>query len=147
MCQVFFAAAKKEHLENLPCNNNGALNKFYQIPCKDCEKIYIGETSQWFDERESQHKRAASNKHTTNGIAQHVYETSHIINWERRNLLTPTNTNETEKLKKLCIYINDFAPGNGDFGCLMNQDMGTYIDPIWRACSSTIKQQLKNKPP
>ena len=69
---------------DLICNNKPKIprerwkNKVYQIPCKDCEKIYIGETSQWFDERESQHKRAVSNKDTTNGIAQHVYETSHM---------------------------------------------------------------------
>ena len=52
---------------------------------------------------EAQHKHDASNKDTTNGIAQHVYETSHIINCEKADLSTPTNTNETEKLKKLYI--------------------------------------------
>ena len=137
---------------DLICNNKPKLsrerwkNKVYQIPCKDCEKIYIGETSQWFDERESQHKCAVSNKDTTNGIAQHVYETSHIINWEKAELIDSHKYQRNRKIKE-AIYINAFAPGNGDFGCLMNQDMGTYIDPIWRACSSTIKQQLKNKPP
>ena len=137
---------------DLICNNKPKIprerwkNKVYQIPCKDCEKIYIGETSQWFDERESQHKRAVSNKDTTNGIAQHVYETSHIINWEKAELIDSHKYQRNRKIKE-AIYINAFAPGNGDFGCLMNQDMGTYIDPIWRACSSTIKQQLKNKPP
>ena len=120
--------------------------KFTKSHVKIVKRYTSEKPSQWFDERESQHKHAVSNKDTTNGIAQHVYETSHIINWKRRNLSTPTNTNETEKLKKLYIY-QCFAPGNGDFGCLMNEDMGTYIDPIWRACSSTIKQQLKNKPP
>ena len=45
---------------DLICNNKPKIprkrwkNKVYQIPCKDCEKIYIEETSQWFDERESQ---------------------------------------------------------------------------------------------
>ena len=48
--------------------------------CKDFEKIYIGETSRWFDERESQHKHTVSNKDVTIGIAQHVCETSHLIN-------------------------------------------------------------------
>ena len=27
-------------------------------PFKDSERTYIGETSQWFDEKESQHKHA-----------------------------------------------------------------------------------------
>ena len=78
---------------DLICNNKPKIprerwkKKVYQIPCKDCEKIYIGETSQWFDERESQHKCTVSNKDTTNGIAQHVYETSHIINWEKAELI------------------------------------------------------------
>jgi len=75
---------------DLICNNKPKIprerwkNKVYQIPCKDCEKIYIGETGQWFDERESQHKRAVSNKDTTNGIAQHVYVVTlfhQVIDW------------------------------------------------------------------
>ena len=89
--KVFFTRGRTIH--DLICNNKPKIprerskNKVYQIPCKDCKKIYIGETSQWFDERESQHKRAVSNKDTTNGIAQHVYETSHIINWEKAELI------------------------------------------------------------
>ena len=89
-----------------------------------------------------------ASKTITNGIVQHVYETSHIINREKAELIDSHKYQRNRKIKE-AIYINAFAPGNGDFGGLMNQDMRTYIDPIWRACSSiaTIKQQLKNKPP
>ena len=83
------------------------------------------ETSQWFDERESQHKCAVSNKDATNGIAQHIYETSHIINWEKAELIDSHKYQRNRKIKE-AIYINAFAPGNGGFGYLMNQDMGTY---------------------
>ena len=63
------------------------------------------ETSQWFDERESQHQHAVSNKDATNGIAQHVYETSHIINWEKVELIDSHKYQRNRKIKG-AIYIS-----------------------------------------
>ena len=37
-------------------------NVIYKIPCKDCKLSYIGETSQRYDERESQHRRCIRNQ-------------------------------------------------------------------------------------
>ena len=91
---------------DLICNNKPKIpherwkNKVYQIPCKDCEKIYIGETSQRFEEREAQHKRARSNKDATNGIARHDFETSHIINWEKAELIGSHKYRQNRKIKE-----------------------------------------------
>ena len=42
-------------------------------------------------------------------------------------------------------YINAYAPGEGNFGCLMNNDLGSHIDPIWKAISSVIQDSVKRK--
>ena len=33
----------------------------------------------------------------------------------------------------------------GNFGCLMNNDLGSHIDPIWKAISSVIQDSVKRK--
>ena len=46
---------------------------------------------------------------------------------------------------KEAIYINAYAPGEGNFGFLMNNDLGSHIDPIWKAISSVIQDSVKRK--
>ena len=60
----------------------------------------------------------------------------------KQNVLTNTTTMRT---MKEAIYINAFAPGEGNFGCLMNNDLGSHIDPIWKAISSVIQDSVKRK--
>ena len=57
-------------------------NVVYKIPCRDCKLSYIGETSQWYDERESQHRRCIQNQDENNGILRHIRDTGHDIAWE-----------------------------------------------------------------
>ena len=44
-----------------PPKNNRRKNVVYKITCETCNFCCIGETSQWFDERETQHKRSVKN--------------------------------------------------------------------------------------
>ena len=39
-------------------NDGRKKDLIYKIPCRDCSLCYIGETAQWYDEREKQHKDA-----------------------------------------------------------------------------------------
>ena len=41
----------------------------YQVPCKDCPKIYIGETKRTWKIRISEHKQAVKKGDENNGIA------------------------------------------------------------------------------
>ena len=78
--------------------------KFTKSHVKIVKRYTSEKPSQWFDERESQHKHAVSNKDTTNGIAQHVYETSHIINWQKAKLIDSHKYQRNRKIKWTGTY-------------------------------------------
>ena len=54
----------------------------YQVLCKDCPKVYIGETKRTLKIRISEHKLAVYKGDEKNGIAVHAHTTNHNINWE-----------------------------------------------------------------
>ena len=43
----------------------------YEVPCKDCPRVYIGETGRTLKKRISEHKTAVKNNDPKNGIAVH----------------------------------------------------------------------------
>ena len=53
----------------------------YQVPCKDCPKVYIGETKRTLKIRISEHKQAVRRR-DENGITLHVHTTNHNISWK-----------------------------------------------------------------
>jgi len=55
-------------------------NVVYSIPCNDCDKSYIGETSQNLYKRMKQHEYDVKNKKTNTGLASHVKEENHSMN-------------------------------------------------------------------
>ena len=54
----------------------------YEIPCKDCPEVYVGETKRTLKVRLSEHRQAVKWGDPKNGIAVHVQKTNHCINWE-----------------------------------------------------------------
>jgi len=75
-------------------------NVIYKIPCRDCKLSYIGETSQWYDERESQHKRCIRNQDENNGIFRHIRDTGHDIAWETVQFLDFNQRTLCRKMKE-----------------------------------------------
>ena len=58
----------------------------YEIPCQDCEKVYIGETGRSLQKRMMEHKAAVRRGDRNNGIAVHAWDEDHRINWEGANI-------------------------------------------------------------
>ena len=54
----------------------------YEVPCKDCEAVYIGETGRNLQERVKEHKYAVKRRDKNNGIAVHAWSEDHMVNWE-----------------------------------------------------------------
>ena len=53
----------------------------YEVPCRDCQLTYIGETRRTMKKRMTEHKYAAKTGDPKNGIAVHVQKTQHSIDW------------------------------------------------------------------
>ena len=53
----------------------------YEVPCKDCECVYIGETGRILEKRLSVHKNAVKKTDTKNGIAVHSWTKQHQVDW------------------------------------------------------------------
>ena len=76
-----------------PPRNNRRKNVVYKIPCDTCKFCYIGETSQWFDEREAQHKRSIKTMTQIMVyicIYTHFKHPAHTIAWEKATFWTMT---------------------------------------------------------
>ena len=57
----------------------------YEIPCKDCEKLYIGETGRTLKKRVSEHKQAVRKFNMNNGVAaMYIMNTIRLIGKELR---------------------------------------------------------------
>jgi predicted GIY-YIG superfamily endonuclease len=73
-------------------------NIVYSVEC-ECNKVYIGQTSQYFKSRFQQHQRDGANRtETTNksALSQHLSRTDHTIDFERTAVLAQ----EQNKIKR-----------------------------------------------
>ena len=52
----------------------------YEVPCKDCPCVYIGETGRTLEKRLSEHKTAVKKNDAKNGIAVHAWTNQHQLN-------------------------------------------------------------------
>ena len=43
------------------------------------------------------------------------------------------------------MYMNSYAPGEGNFRNVMDNDLGSYIDPIWKAIRLIVQNAVKRK--
>ena len=59
-----------------------------RVPCLSCSFIYLRETSQWWEKRESQHKRSVKNRDENNSFYIHLKgNPDHVIGWEQVSFL------------------------------------------------------------
>ena len=54
----------------------------YEIPCSDCQQVYVGHTDRNFACRQKEHCRAFKNiDEIRSAVAEHAFNTGHSINW------------------------------------------------------------------
>ena len=53
----------------------------YEVPCGECNQVYIGETGRNLKERMREHQYAVKRKDMNNGIAAHICEHQHPVDW------------------------------------------------------------------
>ncbi|XP_062711417.1 uncharacterized protein LOC134289523 [Aedes albopictus] len=60
----------------------------YQIPCRDCPAVYIGQTRRKFKTRLREHKNAVEHERTCDSsVAMHTTTLGHTADWEQAKLL------------------------------------------------------------
>ena len=59
----------------------------YQIPCKDCDKSYYGQTGRSLDKRIYEHKQAVRHARNNSAIFQHIANEGHRIGWKDSSLI------------------------------------------------------------
>ena len=100
-------------------------NVIYQIPCNDCDQVYIGESLRRFNTRLSEHKESVNDisKHTKSALGIHRFKHDHLPDWENIQILDSEPNYKQRKIKE-ALYIAE-NPHN------MNRDNGFHIHPVW----------------
>ena len=51
----------------------------YEVPCNDCDHVYIGKTGRTLEKRLKEHRSAVKKNDWRNGIAVHAWDTGHQV--------------------------------------------------------------------
>ena len=70
----------------------------YQIPCKDCDQIYIGETGKDLQTRIKQHQQDFKSHKENNANFIHWLENGHTIDWNAAAMLKQCNQSSKRKV-------------------------------------------------
>lgn len=91
----------------------------YSIPCKDCEKKYIGQTSKTLEKRITQHKYSIRTGQESNAIFLHLRDTTHTIDFDNTmEIIKCPDTIERNIIESGIIQF--------DFENLINVNTGLY---------------------
>jgi hypothetical protein len=98
----------------------------YQIPCKNCEFSYIGETKRSFPTCLGEHKADVQKMNTmTNALAYHAWEKDHNIDWDKSMILKYEENYQKRMCYEAC-YIKTTKDA-------LNRNLGVNIPKIYDA--------------
>lgn len=81
--------------------NNKKSNVVYKIPCENCDSVYIGQTSQYLENRIKSHKY---DKKNSTALSSHEKSKNHTFNYNKAEILaTEPNVKKREFLEMVCI--------------------------------------------
>ena len=95
----------------------------YQVPCGDCDSVYIGETGRTLEKRISEHKAAVKRHDEKNGIAVHAWDNQHKVDWQEAKVLQ-TETNYSKRRTMEAVHIHQQQLSS-------NLDCGRNLSPVW----------------
>ena len=95
----------------------------YEVPCSECEMVYIGETGRNLKERIREHKYAVKKGNLNNGIAAHVWQHKHEIDWDSAKVRCKEQHLWKRKVLE-AIHIQQTPNAS-------NLDCGLQLNPVW----------------
>jgi len=96
----------------------------YEVPCHDCDHVYIGKTGRTLKKRLAKHKQAVRRFDEKNGIAVHVHQQDHHIDWEGARVVENESFYWRRQILE-AIRINSHPS-------TMNLDCGLHLSNLWR---------------
>ena len=114
----------------------------YEIPCQDCEHVYIGETGRTLQKRVTEHRSAVRRFDKNNGIAVHAWNEDHAVDWEAARIIS-TAPHYWNRRTLEAIHIQQRSP-------TMNLDCGLHhLEPNLTCIISTpnVTNPRLNPPP
>ena len=95
----------------------------YEVPCQDCECVYIGETSRTLEKRLNEHKNGVNKHNSNNGFAAHAWTNQQQVDWKATKIREMKgNYWKRRVLEALHIHQQQHAS---------NLDCGLAINPSW----------------
>ncbi|XP_053692160.1 uncharacterized protein LOC128740623 [Sabethes cyaneus] len=127
----FHVVHKSNHtLRELLCNAKdkiptNEMSGIYQIPCKDCPAVYIGQTRRKFKVRLKEHKKAVENNRTNDSsVAVHTANFHHEIDWDNAKVIKGIR-----KASQLNAWESMFIATADQ---LMNEDEAPIVSPLFK---------------
>ena len=77
----------------------------YKIPCKDCDKVFVGQTGRNLNTRNVEHKRSVRYAQENSALFQHMQNVGHVIDWNNSTMLFKSNCSFSSKIVESC-YID-----------------------------------------
>ena len=97
----------------------------YEVPCEDCEQSYVGETGRTLKKRIVEHKAAVKKEDNKNGIAVHVKNTKHHIDWDGARVIS----NEMQYWQRRIVEAISIQTRPQT----MNLDCGLKLNDTWQS--------------
>ena len=95
----------------------------YSIPCAECSAGYVGETWESTENPYGRTQEGSEEHGSQNGIAMHVHNTAHAVNWQEARILAGE---DNWGRRRVCEALEI------DQRRLMkNLDAGLTMDPLW----------------
>ena len=112
---------KTKLIKNSPCESNGCV---YKIPCKECDKVYVGQTGKDLPIRIKQHKYSVRTGQESNALFIHMRDENHPIEWNKASKLVNSNSLMDRNIIESSIIKHKNAN-------MLNLSHGLYkLDPI-----------------
>ena len=96
----------------------------YEVPCAECDCVYVGETGRSLEMRLKEHRYAVRTKDSRNGIAVHADTNNHEVDWDAAKVIM-FEEHQTKRKVLESLQINKQTNTT-------NLDSGYTLSPIWK---------------
>ena len=96
----------------------------YEVPCADCDYVYVGETGRSLEMRLKEHKYTVKNNDTNNGVTIHAWDNDQHVNWDAAKVVAVEHHFTMRKVLE-SLHVREKMNSS-------NLDRGYTLSPIWR---------------